>query len=45
MSPFKSERQRKYMYIHHPRIAERWSREEKEKKHRASRKRKQKSGG
>lgn len=25
--PFKSEAQRRYLYLHHPRIAARWSRE------------------
>lgn len=27
MSPFKSESQRKFMYMHHPEIAKRWAKE------------------
>ena len=45
MSPFKSERQRKYLWKNAPEVAEKFAREEKEKKRRTSRKRKQKSGG
>jgi hypothetical protein len=28
--PFESEKQRKYMWVHHPEIAEQWSKEAKE---------------
>ncbi len=31
MAPFASEKQRKYMYKFHPKIAERWGNEEKRK--------------
>ena len=30
--PFKSEKQRRYLYSQHPAIAERWSKEEKREK-------------
>jgi hypothetical protein len=32
MSPFKSDKQRRYMYAKLPKIAKRWSKEEKDKK-------------
>ena len=31
--PFKSEKQRKFMWSQHPEIAQRWADEEKKKKH------------
>lgn len=32
MSPFRSEKQRKFMYARHPKIAKRWSEEETKEK-------------
>lgn len=40
--PFKSEQQRRWMWKNRPDLAEKWAREEREKKRRAERKRKSK---
>ena len=40
--PFKSEKQRKYMWSKHPEIAEKWAKEEKRTKKKGSRKPKKK---
>ena len=35
MSPFKSEKQKKYMWANHPKIARRWAEEAKRKHHKS----------
>lgn len=43
--PFRSERQRRYLFRNHPEMAKRWADEEKRKKSKAGRKGGKKSGG